>query len=72
MARPDLLRSPAEIRERFVSEEGCRRHLVACWWPAWFASTAVAPMEGFQSLLDLTAWCGPTTHKMLYAAEPTG
>jgi transposase-like protein len=30
------------------------------------------PMAAFQSLLGLTTQHAPTTHKMLYAAEPTG
>lgn len=31
-----------------------------------------APMAAFQSLLGLSTRYAPTTHKMLYAAEPTG
>jgi hypothetical protein len=30
------------------------------------------PMAAFQSLLGLSSRHPPTTHKMLYAAEPTG
>jgi hypothetical protein len=30
------------------------------------------PMAAFQSLLGLSSRHAPTTHKMLYAAEPTG
>jgi hypothetical protein len=30
------------------------------------------PMAAFRSLLGLTTQHAPTTHKMLYAAEPTG
>src|SRR3954467_4152647 len=68
-ARPDVPRSPAEVRDHFASDEGCRRQLVACRWPA---STAGGPMAVFRSLPDLAACSGPGTHKMLYAAEPTG
>ncbi len=31
-----------------------------------------APMAAFRSLLGLSTQHAPTTHKMLYAAEPTG
>src|SRR5690349_17725120 len=68
-ARPGVPCSPAEVRDHFASDEGCRRQLVACRWPAWPASTAGAPMAVFRSLPDLAACSGPGTNKVLYAAE---
>ena len=39
---------------------------------AFFHRASRTPMAAFQSLLGLTTQHQPTTHKMLYAAEPTG
>ena len=63
MARADFPRTLAEFRDRFASEEDCRRHLVACRWPDGFACPRCGARDAYELAVRELLQCGSCRHQ---------
>src|SRR5512135_27766 len=68
MARPDFPRTLAEFQSRFVTEDDCRRYLVACRWPNGYQCPRCAHAEAYELSTRELFQCRSCRHQVSVTA----